>query len=43
VCLAGILTCGITTLAAVIWGLVEGIMILAGAGIVTDAKGVPLT
>ena len=42
-CLAGILTCGITSIAAYIWGLVEGIMIIAGAGITKDAKGEPLT
>lgn len=42
-CLSGILTCGITSIAAYIWGLVEGIMIIAGAGITKDAKGVPLT
>jgi hypothetical protein len=42
-CLAGILSCGITTIAAVIWGLIEGILILAGTGITKDAKGVPLT
>jgi TM2 domain-containing membrane protein YozV len=40
---AGLLTCGITTVISMIWGLVEGIMILAGAGITKDAKGVPLT
>lgn len=42
-CLGGILTCGITTVAAVIWGLAEGILILAGSVITKDAKGVPLT
>lgn len=33
-----ILTCGLGS----IWGLVEGIMILAGSGITTDAEGRPL-
>jgi TM2 domain-containing membrane protein YozV len=37
----GLLTCGITTLAVQIWGLIEGIMILAGS-IDRDALGVPL-
>lgn len=42
VCLiAGIFTCGIASVAMEIWGLVEGIMILAGS-INTDGKGVPL-
>ena len=36
--LAGILTCGITSIAAAIWGLVEGIMILTG-NINQDAQG----
>ena len=40
-CLAGVLTCGITSFAAMIWGLVEGIMIIAGK-VETDANGVPL-
>jgi hypothetical protein len=40
--LAGIVTCGITTAAAAIWGLVEGIMILTGS-INRDAQGQPLT
>ena len=39
---AGIVTCGITTAAAAIWGLVEGIMILTGS-INRDAQGQPLT
>jgi TM2 domain-containing membrane protein YozV len=39
--LAGIFTCGITTIAASIWGLVEGIMILTGS-ISKDAQGLPL-
>jgi len=34
-------TCGITFLAAAVWGLIEGIMILAG-GIAYDATGSPL-
>jgi TM2 domain-containing membrane protein YozV len=33
-----ILTCGI----GAIWGLIEGILILVGSTITTDAKGVPL-
>ena len=36
--LGGILTCGITTIAAAVWGLVEGIMILTGS-INRDASG----
>lgn len=39
--LLGILTCGITTIASGIWGLIDGIMILTGS-INRDAKGVPL-
>jgi TM2 domain-containing membrane protein YozV len=39
--LAGILTCGLTTLASAIWGIIDGIMILTGS-IATDANGVPL-
>jgi TM2 domain-containing membrane protein YozV len=39
--LLGIVTCGITTLAAAIWGLVEGILILTGS-IDKDAQGKPL-
>ncbi len=37
----GIVTCGIATLAIEIWGLVEGIMILAGS-INVDGQGIPL-
>lgn len=37
----GIVTCGIASIAMGIWGLVEGIMILAG-NITEDGKGVPL-
>jgi TM2 domain-containing membrane protein YozV len=37
----GILTCGITTIAAAIWGLIEGILILTGS-INRDAQGRPL-
>ncbi len=37
-----ILTCGIGAIAAGIWGLVEGILILAGS-ITCDANGVPLS
>ena len=39
--LAGMLTCGITTIAAWIWGIVDGVMILTGS-LRTDAQGVPL-
>jgi TM2 domain-containing membrane protein YozV len=39
--LGGILTCGITTIAAAVWGIVEGIMILTGS-INRDASGQPL-
>ncbi|HWR53216.1 MAG TPA: TM2 domain-containing protein [Bryobacteraceae bacterium] len=39
--LGGILTCGITTIAAAVWGLVEGIMILTGS-MNRDALGQPL-
>lgn len=39
--LLGIVTCGITTLASAVWGLVEGIMILTGS-INQDAAGRPL-
>ncbi len=39
--LGGILTCGITTIASAIWGIVEGIMILTGS-INRDASGQPL-
>jgi TM2 domain-containing membrane protein YozV len=36
--LAGIFTCGITSIASAIWGLIEGIMILTGS-INKDAQG----
>ncbi len=39
--LLGFVTCGITTLASAIWGLIEGIMILTG-NINKDAAGQPL-
>ncbi len=39
--LAGILTCGITTIASGVWGLVDGIMILTGS-INRDGQGQPL-
>jgi TM2 domain-containing membrane protein YozV/ribosomal protein L40E len=39
--LCGFITCGITTIAASIWGIVEGIMILTGS-INADAQGRPL-
>ncbi len=38
----GIFTCGIATAAVSIWGLVEGILILCGSVITTDANGQPL-
>jgi len=41
-CLLGFVTCGITSIAAWIWGLVEGIMILTGNYITKDAQGEPL-
>ena len=37
----GFLTCGITTIVAQVWGLIEGILILTGS-IATDAQGMPL-
>ena len=40
--LGGFLTCGITSLASAIWGLIEGIQILIGK-IATDGNGNPLT
>jgi TM2 domain-containing membrane protein YozV len=39
--LAGIFTCGITTFAAWVWGIIDGVMILTGS-LRTDAQGVPL-
>ena len=39
--LLGVVTCGITTGAASIWGLIEGILILTGS-INRDASGRPL-
>jgi TM2 domain-containing membrane protein YozV len=39
--LGGILTCGATTIAASVWGIIDGIMILTGS-LRTDAQGVPL-
>jgi len=39
--LSGIFTCGITSIASAIWGLVEGIMIMTGS-INKDAQGQPL-
>lgn len=39
--LGGVCTCGISTTAVTIWGLIEGIMILTGS-INTDADGNPL-
>jgi TM2 domain-containing membrane protein YozV len=39
--LLGFVTCGVTSIAAAIWGLVEGILILTGS-INRDAQGNPL-
>jgi len=39
--LLGMFTCGITTFVSMIWGLIEGVMILTGS-IATDAQGLPL-
>lgn len=39
--LISILSCGILSFVSAIWGLIEGILILAGS-ITTDALGVPL-
>ena len=39
---AGFITCGITMAAASFWGLIEGILIIAGSSITTDAAGMPL-
>ena len=39
--IGGVLTCGLAAIAMEIWGLVEGIMILAGS-ITVDGNGVPL-
>lgn len=36
--LAGLVTCGLTSLAAWVWGIVDGIMILTGS-INKDAQG----
>ena len=42
VCLiAGVVTCGIASIAMQIWGFIEGILILTG-NINTDANGIPL-
>lgn len=40
-CLLGLATCGITSIAASVWGLIEGILILTGS-IDKDAQGNPL-
>lgn len=37
----GFITCGVTTFITMIWGLIEGILILTGS-IATDAQGMPL-
>ncbi|MGH9673495.1 MAG: TM2 domain-containing protein [Bryobacteraceae bacterium] len=39
--LLGIVTCGITSAASAVWGLIEGILILTGS-INRDAQGRPL-
>ncbi len=39
--IGGVLACGLAAIAMEIWGLVEGIMILAGS-ITVDGNGVPL-
>lgn len=39
--IGGFLTCGITSLASAVWGIIEGIQILTGK-ITTDANGTPL-
>lgn len=39
--IAGIFTCGVTTVAAWIWAIIDGVQILTGA-IRTDAQGIPL-
>ena len=41
--LISLLTCGFGAVVSGIWGLVEGILILTGSTITTDAKGVPLS
>lgn len=38
----GIFTCGISTAAISIWGFIEGILIICGSVITTDADGNPL-
>jgi TM2 domain-containing membrane protein YozV/ribosomal protein L40E len=40
--LLGFVTCGITSIVAWVWGLVEGILILTGQQITKDAQGNPL-
>lgn len=39
--IGGVITCGLAAVAMEIWGLVEGIMILAGS-ITVDGNGIPL-
>ena len=39
--LLGIFTCGVTSIASAIWGIIDGVMILTGS-IATDAHGIPL-
>lgn len=38
--LGGVLTCGLGTVAAAIWGLIEGVMLLSSTGIKFDGNGV---
>lgn len=40
--LISVLSCGILAFGSAIWGLIEGILILTGSNITTDAKGIPL-
>jgi TM2 domain-containing membrane protein YozV len=39
--LLGLVTCGATSIASWIWGIIDGVMILTGA-LRTDAQGIPL-
>lgn len=38
-----VLSCGALWIGTLIWGVVEGVLILCGSGITTDAEGRPLT
>lgn len=40
--IAGFVTCGVTSIIGSIWGFVEGILIICGTVITTDADGNPL-